>query len=285
MVNKVISFQGMNGAWSHQAAKEIFCDATYVGCKDFMSALEMVANGEADATVIPVENTIAGRVADIHALIPKFELFITKEHYINIQHKLLIHSTAKLSDIKEVYSHIHALGQCRYKLKNLNIESKVGGDTAGSAAYVKQCNDNSKAAIAAPIAAEIYGLDIADIDIMDSDNNVTRFFVLEKEPVKPSENVNTVTSLLFKTKSVPSALYKALGGFATNGVNVTRIESYQVDNNFNLSEFIIDVEGAFGQKRFDNAYEELKFFSQSIRFLGNYEADVSREENFTGKFD
>src|ERR1700692_671837 len=222
-----IAFQGEPGANSHIAIAEAYPDAEALPCPTFEDALAAIASGEAELGMIPIENSVAGRVADIHHLLPQSGLFIVGEYFLPIHHQLLAPRGAKLADIKTVESHVHALGQCRNIIRKLKIKPIVSGDTAGAARLIAERGDKSCAAIASRLAAGIYGLDILAEDVEDENHNTTRFVVLSREKKwAPRGKGKVVTTFVFRVKNVPAALYKAMGGFATNGINMTKLESY-----------------------------------------------------------
>ena len=274
---KTISFQGEMGANSHLAIVEAYPDARPLPCATFEDALSAISSGEADLGMIPIENSIAGRVADIHYLLPRSDLSIIGEWFLPIHHQLMAPRGAKLSDIKTVESHVQALGQCRNAIRKLGLKSIVAADTAGSARIVAERGDKSCAAIASRLAAEIYGLDILAQDVEDESYNTTRIVVLAREPqwAKPN-NGPVVTSFVFRVRNLPAALYKAMGGFATNGVNMTKLESYMVDGNFFATQFFADVDGHPDDRGLAFALEELKFFSKELRIVGVYPAHPFR---------
>jgi prephenate dehydratase len=265
------------GANSHLAIVEAYPDARPLPCATFEDALSAISSGEADLGMIPIENSIAGRVADIHYLLPRSDLSIIGEWFLPIHHQLMAPRGAKLSDIKTVESHVQALGQCRNAIRKLGLKSIVAADTAGSARIVAERGDKSCAAIASRLAAEIYGLDILAQDVEDESYNTTRFVVLAREPqwAKPN-NGPVVTSFVFRVRNLPAALYKAMGGFATNGVNMTKLESYMVDGNFFATQFFADVDGHPDDRGLAFALEELKFFSKELRIVGVYPAHPFR---------
>jgi prephenate dehydratase len=272
-----IAFQGEMGANSHLAIVEAYPDATPLPCDTFEDALAAISSGEADLGMIPIENSVAGRVADIHHLLPQSGLFIVGEWFLPVRHQLMAPRGAKLAEIKTVESHVQALGQCRNVIRKLGIKPIVGVDTAGSARIVAERGDKSSAAIASRLAAEIYGLDILSEDVEDEAHNTTRFVVLAREPRWATAGSGLlVTSFVFRVRNLPAALYKAMGGFATNGVNMTKLESYMVDGNFFATQFYADVEGHPDDKGLAFALEELKFFSRELRIVGVYPAHPFR---------
>ncbi len=272
-----IAFQGEMGANSHLAIVEAYPDATPLPCDTFEDALAAISSGEADLGMIPIENSVAGRVADIHHLLPQSGLFIIGEWFLPVRHQLMAPRGARLAEIKTVESHVQALGQCRNVIRKLGIKPIVGVDTAGSARIVAERGDKSSAAIASRLAAEIYGLDILSEDVEDEAHNTTRFVVLAREPRWATAGSGLlVTSFVFRVRNLPAALYKAMGGFATNGVNMTKLESYMVDGNFFATQFYADVEGHPDDKGLAFALEELKFFSRELRIVGVYPAHPFR---------
>lgn len=229
--------------------------------------------------MIPIENSVAGRVADIHHLLPESELYIVGEHFLRVRHQLLAKPGTKLSEIRSVMSHTQALGQCRNTLRQLGVKSIPEADTAGSARLVAEGDDPTKAAIAPKLAAEIYGLEILKSDVEDEVHNTTRFVILANQPddAEPDEGP-VITTFYFRVRNVPAALYKALGGFATNGVNMTKLESYQLEGTFNATMFFSDVEGHPADRMVQLALEELSFFSTQVHVLGTYRASPYRQE-------
>ncbi len=227
--------------------------------------------------MIPIENSIAGRVADIHHLLPNSGLFIVAEHFLPIRFQLMALKGTKIAEITDVYSHVHAIGQCRKFIRKLGVQPHVAGDTAGSARQVRDWGDRTKAALAPRLAADVYGLDILAEDVEDEKHNTTRFVVLsrEAEDTKPG-NGPVVTTFIFRVRNVPAALYKAMGGFATNGVNMTKLESYMVEGSFNATMFYVDVQGHPQDPALARALEELKFFSTEVHILGAYPASPFR---------
>jgi prephenate dehydratase len=275
---KSIVFQGEPGANSHIASREAYPDLETVPCPTFEDAFAALAGGEGDLAMIPIENSVAGRVADIHHLMPTSSLHIVAEHFLPIRHQLMALKGATLKTVKTVQSHIHALGQCRNMIRKLGLQAVIGADTAGSARQIAEAGDKSRAAIASRLAAEIYGLEILAEDIEDEAHNTTRFIVLSREPDwVASGNGPTVTTFVFRVRNVPAALYKALGGFATNSVNMTKLESYQVGGDFFATQFYADVEGHPDERPLQLALEELAFFSAEVKILGVYPAHEFRK--------
>jgi prephenate dehydratase len=279
-----ISFQGEPGANSHLACQEAFPALEPVACATFEDALAAVKTGDARYAMIPIENSVAGRVADIHHLLPGARLHIVGEHFLRVRHQLMALPHATLATVKKALSHTQALGQCRNTLRKLGLVPVPEADTAGSARIVAEGSDPTLAAIASSLAAEIYGLKILRHDIEDEQHNTTRFVILANEPdhAKPGDGL-IVTTFLFRVRNVPAALYKAMGGFATNGVNMTKLESYQLDGRFVATMFYADVEGHPDDPAVARALEELKFFSSEVHILGAYKASPYRAKaNNTG---
>jgi len=277
MSQKIIAYQGEPGANSHMACMDVYPDWQPLPCETFEDALGAIQDGSAQLGMIPIENSLAGRVADIHHLLPASGLHIVGEYFLPIHFQLMAIKGAKLEGIKEVYSHIHGLGQCRKIIKKLGLKAHNGGDTAGSARQVAEWKDSTRAALAPAMAADIYGLDILARDVEDAAHNTTRFVVLSKEQswAKPDAGP-LVTSFVFRVRNVPAALYKALGGFATNGVNMSKIESYMVEGEFAATQFLCDVDGHPEDPALARALEELEFFTREVRILGVYPAHSFR---------
>jgi prephenate dehydratase len=274
----LIAFQGAPGAYGDLACRETFPAMQSLPCPSFEDAFAAVREGKAALGMIAVENSIAGRVADIHHLLPGSGLHIIGEHFQRVNHHLLAVPGASLKTIRTVHSHVHALSQCRNIIRELKLKPTVHPDTAGAAADVAKRGDPSEAAIASSLAGEIYGLASLKADIEDADHNTTRFLVMAQEPVDPDPRSGPIiTSFLFRVRSVPAALYKALGGFATNGVNITKLESYIVDGAFTVAQFYADIEGHPDQRPVRLALEELSFFSREVRILGVYPAHPFRQ--------
>ena len=272
-----IVFQGEPGANSHLACREAYPGHQAVPCATFEDALAAVANGDAELGMIPIENSVAGRVADIHHLMPVAGLHIVAEWFLPVRHQLMAPPGAALRDIRSVESHVMALGQCRNVIRKLKLKAVVGADTAGSARKVAELADRSQAAIASRLAAEIYGLEILAENIEDEAHNTTRFIVLARAPSWPPDTAGAViTTFVFRVRNLPAALYKALGGFATNGVNMTKLESYMVEGNFFATQFYADVEGHPHHRPLSLALDELAFFSKELKILGVYRAHAFR---------
>jgi prephenate dehydratase len=274
-----IAYQGEPGANSHIACREAFPDYEPLACRVFEDAFAAVSSGEASLAMIPIDNSVAGRVADIHHLMPQSKLYIVGEHFLRVHHQLLAAPGADLGSLRTVRSHIHALGQCRKIIRKLDLQSIVAADTAGAAREIASARDPSAAAIATTLAAEIHGLEILKANIEDDEHNTTRFIVLSAEPddAEP-EDAPVITSFVFRVRNVPAALYKALGGFATNSVNMTKLESYQLEGQFAATQFYADIEGHPQERPVRLALEELQFFTSHMRILGVYKAHPYRAE-------
>ncbi len=268
---KKIAFQGELGAYSHLACIEAAPDHNPVACRTFESAMEQVNASECHLAMIPIENSVAGRVADIHYLLGGYDLKIYSEHFQEINHQLMVKPGASLDTIKNVRSHSMAIGQCNAAIKKYNLDVIIMADTAGSAKFISEQGTMEDSAIASTLAADTYGLDIVDTNIQDMKNNTTRFLIMSKElQQERNENLSYLTSCIFEVKSVPSALYKALGGFATNGVNLTKLESFIVDGDFNKAQFYIDLDGHAEDQSVKGALEELSFYTEKLKVLGVY---------------
>jgi prephenate dehydratase len=274
---KTIAFQGEAGANSHIACREAFPDMISLPCDTFEDVFAAVSEGRARLGMIAIENSLAGRVADVHHLIPGSGLYIVGEHFLPVRHQLLGLKGTKIEGIKTVHSHVHALGQCRRVIRELGLKAVVAADTAGAARQIAEEGDPSRAAIASSLAASIYDLDILRPNIEDAAHNTTRFIVMANEPNDADpEDEPVITSFIFRVRNVPAALYKALGGFATNGVNMTKLESYQLEGTFNASQFYADIEGHPSSRNVRLALEELEFFTSELRILGVYKAHPYR---------
>ena len=267
-----IAFQGELGAYSHQACREAFPEMEPWPCTSFEEAIAAVKAGEARLAMLAVENSLYGRVADVHHLLPESGLFIIGEHFVPIRLQLLGVPGAKLDEIREAQSHTVALGQCRRFLKDHAIKPVAGVDTAGSAEQIAQAGEPDRAAIASRLAGEIYGLDVLAEDIEDADHNTTRFLVMSRRKLEADPTEPAITTFVFQVRNVPAALYKAMGGFATNGVNMTKLESYMTDGSFTATQFYADIEGHPEDESVRLALEELGFFTSYLKILGVYPA-------------
>jgi prephenate dehydratase len=265
---RTVAFQGAPGANSHVAAVQAFPDGLPLPCFDFADAIDAVKSGQADCAIIPIENSLHGRVADIHFLLPESGLVITGEHFLAIRHALLGLGTRDA--VRQAMSHPQALGQCRHWMRAHGIQPVAYPDTAGAAAVVAELRDPAVAALAPAAAAAIYGLEVLADDIADADDNTTRFVTLARGGRPPLGDGPWMTTLIFEVKNIPAALYKAMGGFATNGVNMTKLESYQRGATFAATEFYADVDGRPGDEGFDRAVAELGFHAKWVRLLGTY---------------
>ncbi|MBV7257255.1 prephenate dehydratase [Pacificimonas sp. WHA3] len=273
---RAVSFQGAPGAYSHQAVRELFPEALPLPCFTFIDAIAAVREGRAARAMIPIENSLHGRVADIHFLLPESNLHITHEHFVRVQHCLLALPGTARETISEAHSHPQALGQCRKRLGEWDIQPRPQVDTAASAALVAGQDDQRKAAVASSLAGELYGLEAVATGIEDEAHNTTRFVVLAQDPVNPPDGAEVMTTLTFEVRSVPAALFKALGGFATNGVNLTKLESYMRGGQFRAAEFYADIEGRHDDEAVMLALDELRHFSKWVRILGSYERARAR---------
>jgi prephenate dehydratase len=274
-----IAYQGEPGANSHIACLEAYPTCDPMPCGTFEDAFQAVADGEAQLAMIPIDNSVAGRVADIHHLLPRSNLYIIGEHFLPVHHQLMIVPGTDTSAIRSVHSHVHALGQCRKVIRELGIKPVVAADTAGAARELSQSRDPSRAAIASRLAAEIYGLEIIRENIEDESHNTTRFVVLSATPQDAEpEDQPVITTFVFRVRNVPAALYKAMGGFATNGVNMTKLESYQIEGQFSATQFYADIEGHPSERNVRLAMEELEFFTSYLRVVGIYKASPHRAE-------
>ena len=281
MTEKIkIAFQGEKGAYSHLAILEIFPNAEVKACSSFEETFRLAKENLEYKIIIPIENSLAGRVADIHYLIPKYKLQIHAEHFQKVTHNLLGVKGSTIEEIRTVRSHSQAIGQCQKIILNNKLKSIISADTAGSAKFIAEKKDKSEAAIASELAAKIYNLKILKTNVEDESGNVTRFFVMGKEFKHPElKDKKYITSCIFKLKSIPAALYKALGGFATNGVNLCKLESFSVKNTFDQVNFYIDIEGHIESPSVQKALEELGFHTQKLDVLGVYEAHPFRFKN------
>mgnify|MGYP001180571633 FL=1 len=274
-----IAFQGELGSNSHTAVLQFYGDTPVetVPCRTFEEAFSAIPNGLADAAVIPIDNSSNGRVADVHHLLPNSGLHIVGEHFLPIEFQLMGLKGSRAEDARQVLSHIHAHGQCRGVIRKYGYESVTVHDTAGAAKIISERGDPSQVALAPELAAELYGLDIYEAGVSDNDDNTTRFVVLAPNPYEVTgEEAQVVTSLVFKTRSVPAALYKALTGFATNGVNITKLESYIADASFAVAQFYADIDGAASDPAVALALQDLAYFSDHVLILGSYPASSFR---------
>ena len=278
--DNIIVFQGAHGAYSDLACRNVFPELVTLPCRTFEDAFMAIRDGKAGHGMIPIENSIAGRVADIHHLLPDSGLHIIGEHFQRVNHHMMAVKGASLETITHVHSHIHALSQCRNIIRELNIEPVVHVDTAGAAAELAEANDPSQAVIASELAAQLHGLEILAGNIEDADHNTTRFLIMTRESEVPPLGDGTVmTSFVFRVRNVAAALYKAMGGFASNGINMTKLESYLVGGHFHAAQFFAEVEGHPEEPGMKDALEELGFFSHEVHILGTYPAHPYRLEN------
>ena len=276
---KSFAFQGVYGAYSEQAGKNVFPDAKSVPCSTFEDMFSCVKNEKAEIALVPIENSQAGRVADTQRLIPESDLNIMGEYFLEFDHNLLAIPGTKIIDIKRIHSHEQGIAQCRNNIIKLNKEMIIGADTAGSAKKISELKSKEDAAIASALAADIYNLEILESNFQDSLNNVTRFLVMSKNSsdIKSTEK-NLLTTLVFVVRSIPASLYKCLGGFASNGVNITKLESYIHPQGFDVAQFYIDFEGHPDQDSVKLALEEMKFFCKEIKILGVYKKSEFRKK-------
>jgi prephenate dehydratase len=273
-----IAFQGEPGAYSDLACRTACPDMATLPCDTFEDTFAAVGEGRAGKAMIAIDNSVAGRVADVHHLMPESGLHIVGEHFQRVVHHLLAPKGATLQTLKTVHSHVHALPQCRKLIRELGLKAIVHADTAGAAADVAKLGDPTQAAIASELAGQIYGLVSLRADVADTPNNTTRFVIMQRDPYDPDPAAGPVlTSFVFRVRSVPAALYKALGGFATNGVNIVKLESYMVDAWFTVAQFYAEIEGHPDQRSVRLAMEELGFFSREVKILGVYPANPFRQ--------
>jgi len=273
------SFQGINGAYSELAGKNIFPEADSLACSTFEEMFQTVREGKANVAIVPIENSQAGRVADTQRLIPDSDLKIVKEYFLEVKHNLLVVPGTKMSDIKRIYSHEQGIAQCRKKIIELNKEIIIVADTAGAAKKITELNSKEDAAVASELASRIYNLEILESNFQDSSANVTRFLVMASKmnPPYPNDD-NLITTLVFTVRSIPASLYKCLGGFASNGVNITKLESYVHPQGFDVAQFYIDFEGHPEQTSVKLALEEMKFFCKNMNILGVYKKSEFRKK-------
>lgn len=276
IAGQAVACQGPEGSFADLVRRTLFPDATAQLCKTFEGVLMAVSDGTADYGLVPIENSIAGRVADIHTLLQETQLFIVREHFQPIRHALMAAPGATLDSITTVHSHVQALAQCRKTLRARSYDTRAAVNTAAAAAMVAEQRDPTQAALASTLAAERYGLTVLLEDAQDIHHNVTRFVVMAREAQTPPQGTAVMTSMVFRLRSIPAALYKAIGGFSTNGVNMTKLESYVDD--FSTAEFLLDIEGHPDDTAVKLALEELAFFTQSHKILGTYPAHLYRQE-------
>ena len=281
MSSNRIAFQGDFGANSDMACRDVFPQMEPLPCPTFEDAFNALENGDAELAMIPIENTLAGRVADIHHLLPESRLHIIGEYFMPIRFQLMVLPGVQKDEIKTVHSHIHALGQCRKIIRSNGWKPVVAGDTAGAAKLVAELGDRSMAALAPRLASELYGLDILAENVEDSENNVTRFVVLSRDEdwtKRTTSDEVIVTTFVFNVRNIPAALYKAMGGFATNSINMTKLESYQLGGKFVATQFYADIEGHPDDESVRHALDELRFFSEKVRILGVYKGHAMRRK-------
>ena len=276
-MSKKVSFQGVEGAYSHLAVQEFFPNATAIPCKTFELAITAAESGDVDYAMIPIENSAAGRVADIHRLLPKSDLHINFEHFQKVEHKLLVHPEAHQDQIKKIISHEQALAQCSEKIQKLDYDILIGADTAGSAKYISEQKILDTAAIASSLAAEIYGLKTADESFANSSNNITRFYVMSKNENKDFDPDKTyISSFLFSVNNTPGSLFKVMGGFATNNVNMIKLESYNYGADFVITQFYCEIEGHPDQENTKFALDDMHHYCSKVRKLGVFEKSAYR---------
>ena len=279
MKTNSFAFQGVSGAYSEQAGKNVFPDANSVPCATFEEMFACVRDGKADIALVPIENSQAGRVADTQRLIPDSDLNIIGEYFLEVRHNLLVIPGAKINDVKRIHSHEQGIAQCRNKIIKLNKEMLIAADTAGSAKKISELNKKEDAAIASALAAEIYNLEILEENFQDAQYNVTRFLIMSKNKSSIESNESDLlTTLVFVVRSIPASLYKCLGGFASNGINITKLESYIHPQGFDVAQFYIDFEGHPDDKSVKLAFEEMKFFCKEIKVLGVYKKSEFRKK-------
>ena len=276
---KSFSFQGAEGAYSEMAGKEIYPDANSISCKTFEEMFEIVRKEKADCAIVPIENSLSGRVADTQRLIPESGLKIIGEYFLEIKHCLMSIESSNIENLKRVHSHEQALAQCRKNLINKNISMIVAADTAGSAKKIAELKSSEDGAIASKLAAKIYGLKVLQENIQDAVKNYTRFVIMGRDLAKINlDEKEVMTTIVYQVKSIPAALYKSLGGFATNGVNITKLESYIHPQGFDVAQFYIDIEGHPDKKSVTLALDDLKFYCKKFDILGVYKADKFRKK-------
>ena len=276
-MSKKVSFQGVEGAYSHLAVQEFFPNAEAVPCKTFELAITAAESGDVDYAMIPIENSAAGRVADIHRLLPKSDLHINFEHFQKVEHKLLIHPETHQGQIKKIISHEQALAQCSEKIQQLDYDILIGADTAGSAKYISEQKISDTAAIASSLAAKIYELKTVDESFANSSNNITRFYVMSKNENKEFHPDKTyISSFLFSVNNTPGSLFKVMGGFATNNVNMIKLESYNYGADFVITQFYCEIEGHPGQENTKFALDDMYHYCSKVRKLGVFEKSTYR---------
>ena len=280
---RLIAFQGLPGAYSDLSCRHAYPGWSTLPCASFEAAMEAVRGGKAELAMLPCENSLAGRVPDIHRLLPGSGLYVVGEHFERVEHCLLAPKGASIATLRRAHSHPVALGQVLKLLKELNLQPVIEADTAGAAHLIAERGGVEDAAIASELAAEMYGLEILRRNVEDESHNTTRFYVMARAPLSPPyEDGTWATTFVFRVRNIPAALYKALGGFATNGVNMTKLESYMVNGEFTATQFLADVDGHPGQPGLARALEELAFFSADLRVLGTYRVDSSRSAQREG---
>ena len=276
-MSKKVSFQGVEGAYSHLAVQEFFPNSEAVPCKTFELAITAAESGDVDYAMIPIENSAAGRVADIHRLLPKSDLHINFEHFQKVEHKLLIHPETHQGQIKKIISHEQALAQCSEKIQQLDYDILIGADTAGSAKYISEQKISDTAAIASSLAAKIYELKTVDESFANSSNNITRFYVMSKNENKDFDLDKTyISSFLFSVNNTPGSLFKVMGGFATNNVNMIKLESYNYGADFVITQFYCEIEGHPGQENTKFALDDMYHYCSKVRKLGVFEKSTYR---------
>ena len=276
-MSKKVSFQGVEGAYSHLAVQEFFPNAEAVPCKTFELAITAAESGDVDYAMIPIENSAAGRVADIHRLLPKSDLHINFEHFQKVEHKLLIHPETHQGQIKKIISHEQALAQCSEKIQQLDYDILIGADTAGSAKYISEQKISDTAAIASSLAAKIYELKTVDESFANSSNNITRFYVMSKnENIDFDPDKTYISSFLFSVNNTPGSLFKVMGGFATNNVNMIKLESYNYGADFVITQFYCEIEGHPGQENTKFALDDMYHYCSKVRKLGVFEKSTYR---------
>ena len=279
MNTKTFSFQGMHGAYSELAGKNIYPDSKSIPCKTFEEMFESVRDKKANIAIVPIENSRSGRVGDTQRLIPESQLKIVGEYFLEVNHCLMGVPGSTLKDIKRIYSHEQGIAQCRKKIINNKKDMVIVADTAGAAKMISETNSKEDAAIASNLAAKIYNLDILESNFQDFENNVTRFLIMSNELNIPKVNeIDLMTTLVFEVRSIPAALYKSLGGLASNGVNMTKLESYINPQGFDVAQFYMDIEGHPNNRNVKLALEEMKFFCKHIDILGVYKMSDFRKK-------